>query len=197
MNETNAPNANDGSAGLPLRISSPILATVARFAVPLTIYVSLIIFFQGHNKPGGGFIAGVLGAAAGVMAMLAWGVHLEIRFGWWHVPAQAVLLVPWAGPTAGAMVLLLGLGFHFFARGTPICDLTWWGLAVLGRVLSLATGLAPFLAGGSFMDHTAFEYHVLFWHEHLPTAAFFDVGVYLIVFGTLTTVFVELGLEGD
>jgi multicomponent Na+:H+ antiporter subunit B len=30
----------------------------------------------------------------------------------------------------------------------------------------------------------------------LPTATFFDLGVYLIVLGTLMTVFVELAQEG-
>ncbi|MEX2214091.1 MAG: MnhB domain-containing protein [Phycisphaeraceae bacterium] len=198
MNDNTPSITDDGiAAQAPIQVSSPILATVARFAVPLTIYVSLIIFFQGHNKPGGGFIAGVLAAAAGVMALLAWGVHREIRFPWWEVPLMALLLLPWAGPTASALTLVLGASFQLLTRGCEMCNIAWWKFAVLGMLISLATGIAPFLAGGSFMDHTAFEYHVLFWHEHLPTATFFDTGVYMIVFGTLTTVFVELGLEGD
>ena len=37
---------------------APLLRTVARIAVPATVLASLFVFFQGHNLPGGGFIAG-------------------------------------------------------------------------------------------------------------------------------------------
>ena len=128
---------------------SPILRTVARFAVPITVLVSLIIFFQGHNLPGGGFIAGVLAAAAGALYLMAFGLQRAGRFPWWMV-------------------------------------------SVFGLLLALTTGTVSLLAGHAFMDHTV-------WHlgpVHFPTATFFDAGVYLIVLGTLMTVFVELGLEG-
>jgi multicomponent Na+:H+ antiporter subunit B len=36
----------------------PILRTVSRFAVPLTVWVSIVIFMQGHNMPGGGSAGG-------------------------------------------------------------------------------------------------------------------------------------------
>ena len=62
--------------------TSPVLRTVARMAVPLTVVVSIIIFFQGHNMPGGGFIAGVLVAAAGAMYLLAFGADKAKRISW-------------------------------------------------------------------------------------------------------------------
>lgn len=130
---------------------SPVLRTVARFAVPITAIVSLVIFFQGHNLPGGGFIAGVLAAAAGAMYLLAFGLEKASR---------------WA----------------------------WWKLSVAGLLIALVTGTVPMFFHKHFMDHTM-------WHlpggMHLPTATFFDLGVYLVVFGTLMTIFVELGLEGN
>jgi len=64
---------------------TPILRTVARFAVPLTAGVSVIIFLQGHNLPGGGFIAGVMAAGAGAMYLLAFGVAKAARIRWWKV----------------------------------------------------------------------------------------------------------------
>ena len=132
---------------------SPILRTVARFAVPLTLLMSLDLFFQGHDLPGGGFIAGVLAAAAGAMYLLAFGIERAARFSWWRV-------------------------------------------SILGLLCSLASGTVPLLLGWTFMDHTILELHVpLLGHLHLPSATFFDLGVYLIVLGTLMTVFVELGLE--
>lgn len=132
---------------------SPILRTVTRFAVPLTILVSFVIFQQGHNLPGGGFIAGVLAAAAGAMYLLAFGVRSAAR-------------VP------------------------------WWRISITGLLCSLMSGTVPFLRGWTFMDHGILDFEApLLGHVHLPTATFFDLGVYLIVVGTLMTVFVELGLE--
>ena len=132
---------------------SPVLRTVARFSVPLSLVVSLVIFLQGHNLPGGGFIAGVLAAAAGAMYLLAFGA----------------------------------------ARAAAIA---WWRIAVIGLLVALLTGTVPLVLGHTFMDHTVLDFHLpVLGHMHLPTATFFDLGVYLIVLGTLMTIFVELGLE--
>lgn len=132
---------------------SPILRTVARIAVPLTVLLSLRIFEQGHDLPGGGFIAGVIAAAAGAMYLLAFGLERAAR-------------------------------------------VRWWRLSVLGLLCALASGTVPLLQGSAFMDHVILDF-ALPWggHAHLPSATFFDLGVYLIVLGTLMTLFVELGLE--
>jgi len=134
--------------------SDPILRTVARFAVPLTVWVSIVIFLQGHNLPGGGFIAGVLAAAAGAMYLLAFGAERAARYRWWKV-------------------------------------------SVTGLLVSVATGTVPFLMGKPYMQHSVwhFDLPVIGLYE-LPTATFFDLGVYLIVLGTLMTIFVELAQEG-
>jgi multisubunit Na+/H+ antiporter MnhB subunit len=135
-------------------MESPILRTVARFAVPATVLASLYIFFQGHNLPGGGFIAGVLVAAAGAMYLLSFGLERAAR-------------------------------------------IRWWKCSVVGLLISVMTGAVPFLLGRTFMDHSILHFHVPVLGEfHLPTATFFDLGVYFIVLGTLMTVFVELGEEG-
>ena len=131
--------------------SSPVLRTVAKLAVPLTVLVSVVVFFQGHNWPGGGFIAGVQIAAAGAMYLLAFGTDRAKR-------------------------------------------VAWWKFSVIGLAISLLTGVVPMAFGDSFMDHTVWDLPLV---HHLPTATFFDLGVYLIVFGTLMTIFVELAQEGD
>lgn len=132
---------------------TPILRTVARFAVPLTGWVSVIIFFQGHNSPGGGFIAGVMAAAAGAMYLLAFGVAKAAR-------------------------------------------IPWWKISVFGLLISVMTGTVPFLLGRSFMDHEIwhFDLPIIRLYE-LPTAVFFDLGVFLIVFGAIMTIFVEMAQE--
>ena len=127
---------------------SPIVRTVARYAVPLSALVSLRIFFQGHDSPGGGFIAGVLLAAAGAMYLLAFGVSRAQRVQWWRFSA-------------------VGLG------------------------ISLLNGTVPLLRGEAYMDNKILH----FGEFHLPTATFFDLGVALVVLGTLMTIFVELGKE--
>jgi multisubunit Na+/H+ antiporter MnhB subunit len=132
---------------------SPILRTVARIAVPLTVLLSFRIFEQGHDLPGGGFIAGVIAAAAGAMHLLAFGLGRAVRF-------------------------------------------PWWRLSVIGLACSLASGTVPLLQGSTFMDHVILDFELpLLGQVHLPSATFFDLGVYLIVLGTLMTVFIELGLE--
>lgn len=134
-------------------IDSPVLRTATRFAVPITIVISVLIFWQGHNFPGGGFIAGVMAASAGAMYLLAFGL-------------------------AGA------------AR------VAWWKISVVGLLISVSTGAVPFFRGYTFMDHGILDFDLpLLGHQHVPTATFFDLGVYLIVLGTLMTIFVELGLE--
>ena len=75
-----------------MTIASPILRTVARFAVPLTLVVSLVIFYQGHSAPGGGFVAGVLGAAAGAMYLMAFGVEKAASFKWWRMSVVGLLI---------------------------------------------------------------------------------------------------------
>jgi len=133
---------------------TPILRTVARFAVPVTAWVSIIIFLQGHNLPGGGFIAGVMAAAAGAMYLLAFG------------PAKAARI-------------------------------PWWKVSVVGLLISVMTGAVPFFAGWAYMDHDIWHFDLPVVGEYeLPTATFFDLGVYLIVLGTLMTIFVEMAEEG-
>lgn len=127
---------------------SPIVRVIARFAVPLSLLVAIRIFFQGHDQPGGGFIAGVLLAAAGAMYMIAFGTARALRIAWWRV-------------------------------------------GVVGLLISVLTGTIPLARGEAYMDNKILHLGSF----HLPTATFFDLGVMLIVLGTLMTIFVELSME--
>jgi multicomponent K+:H+ antiporter subunit A len=51
-----------------------LLRTAARLVLPLALVVSLHIFWRGHNQPGGGFIAGLITAAALVLQYVAAGL---------------------------------------------------------------------------------------------------------------------------
>ena len=50
-----------------------LLRRVARLVLPLALVVSVYIFWRGHNLPGGGFIAGLVTAAALVLQYMALG----------------------------------------------------------------------------------------------------------------------------
>lgn len=127
---------------------SPIVRVIARYAVPLSVLVAVRIFFQGHDQPGGGFVAGVLLAAAGAMYLIAFGVK-RLR------------------------------------------NVSWWRLSVAGLLVSVLTGTVPLLRGEAYMDNKILH----LGSYHLPSATFFDLGVMMIVVGTLMTIFVELSEE--
>ena len=114
----------------------------------LSLLVAVRIFLQGHDQPGGGFIAGVLLAAAGAMYMIAFGTRRVARFPWWRI-------------------------------------------AVVGLLVSVLTGTVPLLRGEAYMDNKILH----LGSYHLPSATFFDLGVMMIVVGTLMTIFVELSEE--
>ncbi len=52
-------------------MDSLILSTAVRYTYPLLLGFAVYLFLKGHNSPGGGFIAGLLTAAAIVLKYIA------------------------------------------------------------------------------------------------------------------------------
>lgn len=52
-------------------MTSFILLTTARLLLPLLLMFSIFLFGRGHNEPGGGFVAGLVAAAAWILYSLA------------------------------------------------------------------------------------------------------------------------------
>lgn len=95
---------------------SPILRVVCQFAVPFTVLVAMRIFWQGHDLPGGGFIAGVMLAAAGAMGLLAYGTSWAERWTWWKLSVVGLLV----SVSNGVVPMLRGKAFMdntFFDAG--------------------------------------------------------------------------------
>lgn len=57
-------------------MKSVILQTATRLLFPLLLIFSVFLFFRGHNEPGGGFIGGLVGAAAFVLFAVAFGTDI-------------------------------------------------------------------------------------------------------------------------
>ena len=73
-------------------MKSIILSATARFLLPILFMFSLFLLVRGHNLPGGGFVGGLVAAAAFVLYAIAHDVEQARREvlarggnGSWHV----------------------------------------------------------------------------------------------------------------
>ncbi|HOI88320.1 MAG TPA: Na+/H+ antiporter subunit B [Lentimicrobium sp.] len=56
-------------------MKSHIVRLAASKLLPFTLLLSAIVFYRGHNEPGGGFIGGLMAAAGFVFYALAFDTH--------------------------------------------------------------------------------------------------------------------------
>jgi len=61
---------------------SLILRTTTRFLLPLLLLFSIFLLMRGHNEPGGGFVAGLVAAAAYALYSIAFDVTMARRALW-------------------------------------------------------------------------------------------------------------------
>jgi multicomponent Na+:H+ antiporter subunit A len=103
--------------------TSPIFRTAARLLMPLLLLFSVFLLMRGHNQPGGGFVGGLVAAAAFAMYGLAYGVSRA---------RQALVVTPLKLIGAGLTIALVS-GVPAVLRGQPFLTAQWM--------------LAPFTAG--------------------------------------------------
>ncbi|WP_111640589.1 monovalent cation/H+ antiporter subunit A [Marinimicrobium alkaliphilum] len=109
-----------------------ILSMVARLVLPIALLVSAYIFLRGHNMPGGGFIAGLITAAALTLQYMAGGL----------VWAQERMLTQFR-PLIGGGILLAGVtGMGAWVFGYPFLTSTfgYFSLPLVGK-FELASAL--------------------------------------------------------
>jgi len=96
-------------------MNSVILRTATRFTMPLLLLFSLVILLQGHNKPGGGFIAGLIAAATFSLHALAFDPESTRR----------VLVVDLRSLIGAGLVVALASAFLPVAHGLPLMTGMW------------------------------------------------------------------------
>jgi multicomponent Na+:H+ antiporter subunit B len=142
------------------------MRTTARVTVPIVLVLSISLFLQGHNLPGGGFIGGVLTTTAFVLIYVAYDLdYLEV----------------------GVLDREVESGAGIFEHRTVA---TYRRTFLLGVVIALGSGVAGILLGDPFLTQTYVHVDgVPIYHEvELASALVFDLGVFLVVVGGLLTI---------
>ena len=101
--ERNRRAAPRGAADPDLGMTSLILRTIARAVSPLIVAYAALLWATGHYGPGGGFVAGLMLAAALILRAEAFGGHLLARR-WDRLMAAGLLIA------AGSAVAPLAVG---------------------------------------------------------------------------------------
>jgi multicomponent Na+:H+ antiporter subunit B len=96
-------------------VNSLILATAARYLLPLLLLFSVFLLLRGHNAPGGGFAGGLVAAAAFALYGVAHGTPQTRR---------TLAIAPRTLIGAGLLVAC-SAGMLSLARGLPFLTGLW------------------------------------------------------------------------
>jgi len=96
-------------------MQSLILSTTIRLLMPLLLMFSVFLLLRGHNEPGGGFVGGLVAAAAFALYSLAHGAEAGRKM----LRIEPRLLV-----AAGLMTALVS-GMIPFISGQPFLTALW------------------------------------------------------------------------
>jgi len=116
-------------------VNSIILRTAARVLMPLLLLFALFMLVRGHNEPGGGFVAGLVVAAAYALQAFAFGVPAARR---------ALLVEPEKLIGVGLLAALF-TGLSAPALGLPFLTSMWW--SGLGSPLVFDVGVFLVVTG--------------------------------------------------
>jgi multicomponent Na+:H+ antiporter subunit B len=135
-------------------VTSLILSTAARYLLPLMLVFSVFILVRGHNEPGGGFIGGLIAAAAFALNAIAFDsrtTQRTLRVDPRTLTALGLLIAT----ASGAVPMVLGepfmlgewskldvAGLGVFDIGTPLIFDCGIYLLVLGVALTMILTLA-------------------------------------------------------
>jgi len=166
--------ADNGDPGLPRvtrRDTTVIARTVARIVLPIILLTAIALLLQGHNRPGGGFIAAVLTAAGVGLIYVVYGLD--------YIETELFHRSPSTPYPEG------GIGREY---GTA---------AGIGLAIAVGSGLGAVALGYPFLTQAVvFLKHLPIYGELEVASAFaFDLGVYVTVVAALLTILAVVGSE--
>lgn len=134
-------------------MTSIILRTASRMVLPLLLLFSIITLLRGHNEPGGGFVGGLLAAAAFALysmscgpdatrALLRIDMPTLLALGLLLAVVSSVPALVLGDPVfAGAWVTIHAPGLGELPIGTPLFFDVGVYLTVLAATLSMVLNL--------------------------------------------------------
>ncbi len=107
-------------------MKSLILAATARFLLPVLFMFSIFLLVRGHHLPGGGFVGGLVAAAAFVLYGIAHGVE----------EARSLLRVNTISLLGAGLLLALSSGLFSLVLGEAFMTGLWFHhpVPVLGKL---------------------------------------------------------------
>ena len=119
-------------------LTSPIFRTAARLLMPLLLVFAVFLLLRGHNQPGGGFVGGLVAAAAFALYGIAFGVQRA---------RQALSVKPLTLLGAGLLIALVS-GLPAVVRGQPFLTAVWTSTPVaIGTPALFDVGVFLVVAG--------------------------------------------------
>lgn len=160
-------------------MTTVILKTVTRMVAPIILLLSVALFLQGHNQPGGGFIAGVLTASAFALIYIAYSIAFlendvlgrDVESAVEHLRDGVV--ADYRSAYGVGLLLAAGSGIGSIVYGYLYTD----------------TGL-PFMT-----QNYTFLHLPLYGELEVASALAFDLGVYAVVVGSILTILSVVGAE--
>ncbi len=134
-------------------MTSTILQTATRVLMPLLLLFAAFLLLRGHNRPGGGFVGGLVVASSFVLYSIAFGVDAGRR-ALLVKPATLLGVGPLVALSSGVPALIAGQPFMTalwaevpagtvaIAVGTPLIFDVGVFLAVIGVVLTIVFTLS-------------------------------------------------------
>ncbi|MFG6120745.1 Na(+)/H(+) antiporter subunit B [Thalassobacillus sp. B23F22_16] len=115
-----------------IKTNDLILRTTTTLIAFILFGFSVYLFFAGHNKPGGGFIGGLMTSAAIILMYMAYGMESVAKI----IPINFRVVIPIG------LLIAVGTGVGSFIFGQPFLSQTfaYFQLPVLGKT-ELATAL--------------------------------------------------------
>jgi multicomponent Na+:H+ antiporter subunit B len=107
-------------------LDSPVLRSATRLLLPLTLMFSVFLLVRGHNEPGGGFVGGLVAAAAFALVLLVQGLDA----------ARSLLRADPLSLVAGGLLVALVSGLPPLAAGDAYMTGAWLKapLPVVGKL---------------------------------------------------------------